>query len=72
MRGQIFYDSGALKSVATYNGDEDQCYYGHSYPVTATFFDEDGRALHAGKFTTSRSGLGCPLVVEPEGYGALG
>lgn len=41
------------------------------YPVTGTFFDEEGQVLHSGPFTISRSGIGWPRVIEPEGYGVL-
>lgn len=69
--GCEFYPSGRLKSVARYNDPEDGQYYGPSYPVAGTFFDEEGQILYSGPFTISRSGIGWPRVVEPEGYGPL-
>ena len=77
--GRVFYPSGKLKFLGQFNdkhgtitGNPPQHYYGPSYPVSGTFYAEDGSVLFQGEFQVRHQGsLGYPQVVVPEGFGSL-
>ncbi len=62
--GKEYYSNGQLKfegKMKYHSG------YGPNYPDTGTLYDEDGKVIFSGKFRVRPSGVGWPIIIEPEG-----
>ena len=66
--GREYYPSGELRFEGTYKINNG---YGPNYPVYGSYYDEDGNHVFTGLFKVKRTGLGYPIVTEPEAYGPV-
>ena len=66
--GREYYPSGVLKFEGAYRINKG---YGPNYPVYGKCYDESGKEIYDGNLVVTRSGLGWPMVKEPEEFGAV-
>jgi len=68
LSGKVFYPDGRIRFDGICRLNEG---YGMNYPEYGSFYGEGGGLVFHGKFRVSRSSLGWPWVVEPEGFGPV-
>ena len=62
--GKEYFSNGQLRlegEMVCHRG------YGPNYPDKGTLYDEDGKMIFSGKFRVRPSGVGWPIIIEPEG-----
>ena len=63
--GREYYPNGQIR----FEGKYDVCSgYGPNYPVRGRVYDENGNLKFAGSFKIVRTGLGYPMIKNPNGY----
>lgn len=72
-KGKSYWENGKIKFKGICNDKGiNGAYYGPSYPLHGTFFDENGEKLYSGEFQISRSGsLAYPHVDIPQNFGSI-
>ena len=68
IKGKEYYSNGNLRFEGTYEINHG---YGPNYPISGMCYNESGELIFEGKMNVSKSGLGWPKVLEPEGYGSI-
>ena len=66
--GREYYPNGELRFEGVYRINKA---YGPNFPIYGKSYDEYGVLQYDGKFKIHRSGLGYPLVEEPESFGKV-
>lgn len=66
--GREYYPSGVLRFEGAYRINTG---YGPNYPVYGKCYDESGKEIYDGQLRVTRSGLGWPMVKEPEEFGPV-
>ncbi len=68
VKGKEYYSNGNIRFEGTYEINHG---YGPNYPISGKCYNESGELIFEGKLHITKSGLGWPNVLEPEGYGAI-
>lgn len=66
--GREYFPDGTLRYEGVYRLNDG---YGPNYPISGVFFNSKGEKIFEGRPVFKRSGLGWPIVLEPENFGPV-